>query len=156
MIRLLFALILLLPAAAAATPWDSPLNQRPASAISVYYSPSCGCCKGWIRHLQRHHFKVEAIPSEDMAAVKKRLGVPESLGSCHTAVIGGYLIEGHVPAADILALIQRGDRRIRGISVPQMPTGTPGMEAGDRRDPFDVVAFDQHGNPSLFHRYPHY
>ncbi|MEQ1618480.1 MAG: DUF411 domain-containing protein [Terricaulis sp.] len=90
----------------------------------------------------------------DMAAVKRRLGVPDDLASCHTGEVEGYVIEGHVPAADILRLLADRPRTISGLAVPGMPAGSPGMEAGGRRDAFDVIAFSRSGARSVFVRYP--
>ncbi len=128
------------------TQFDGPLD------IKVYSSPTCGCCEDWLLHLKRHGFNVEDIRTEDMHSVKTRLGLPAKVASCHTAVIDGYLIEGHVPADDIKRLLtERPD--IRGLSVPQMPVGTPGMEMGNRKDPFAVVSFDDEGNIGVFNQY---
>ncbi|MEM7611040.1 MAG: DUF411 domain-containing protein [Pseudomonadota bacterium] len=108
--------------------------------ITVHKSPSCGCCKVWIEHLKLEGFVVEALNSDDMNAVKTERGVPRSLASCHTAVIDGYTVEGHVPADDIKRLVaEKPDAK--GLAVPGMPIGSPGMEIGDRIDPYDVILF---------------
>lgn len=127
------------------------------SDIKVYRSEKCGCCKGWIDHLKKHGFKVEDIVSEDMNAVKQKLGVPENLASCHTAVIDGYVIEGHVPAQDIIRMLAKKPA-IHGLTVPEMPVGTPGMESMDnnQKDAFNVIAFDKQGKYSVFRRYEEY
>lgn len=109
--------------------------------ITVYKSPSCGCCKLWIKHLQDNGFNVLAVDSDDMTTVKDEFGVPRTLRSCHTARVGDYTIEGHVPAKDILELLKSGSDA-DGLSVPGMPVGSPGMEVGDRVDAYDVVQFD--------------
>ncbi len=120
--------------------------------IKVYYSPKCGCCKDWVLHLEKHGFNVDSVKRDDMNTIKARLGLPAKVASCHTAVIEGYLIEGHVPADDIKRLLtERPD--IKGLSVPQMPVGTPGMEMGSRKDPFAVVSFDEQGNIGVFNQY---
>lgn len=96
-------------------------------AITVYKDKNCGCCEGWVDHLRESGFKVKAIDSDDMTAVKKRFGVPETMGSCHTAVVDktGQVIEGHVPAAAINKLLARRD--VKGVAAPGMPTNAPGM-----------------------------
>ena len=120
--------------------------------ITVYRDPGCGCCSAWIKHLERHHFRVIDIKSGEMAAIKQRYKVPDDLSSCHTAVIDGYVFEGHVPADDIKRVLKERPE-ITGLAVPGMPTGTPGMEQGGRKDPFAVIQFDESGNPDTFHEY---
>lgn len=120
--------------------------------IKVYYSPKCGCCKDWLAHLEHHGFNVIGEQRNDMNAIKQQLGLPAKVASCHTAVIDGYLIEGHVPADDIKRLLKQRPQ-IKGLSVPQMPVGTPGMEMGERKDPFAVVSFDEAGNIGVFNQY---
>ncbi len=126
--------------------FDGPLD------IKVYHSPKCGCCKDWVLHLEKHGFNVDDVKTQEMNSVKSRLGLPANVASCHTAVIDGYLIEGHVPADDIKRLLSKRPN-IRGLSVPQMPVGTPGMERGQRKDPFAVVSFDEQGNIGVFNQY---
>jgi hypothetical protein len=123
------------------------------SAITVYRSPSCGCCKAWIDHLKTNGFRVEDIVTADVGAKKDELGLPTQLASCHTAVVDGYVIEGHVPANDIKQLLKQKPA-IAGLAVPGMPAGSPGMEAGGQQDPFDVIAFDRGGKMSTFNHYP--
>jgi len=119
--------------------------------ITVYKSPTCGCCSQWVRHLQDNGFEVEAINRSDMNDVKSKAGVPRQLVSCHTAVIGGYVIEGHVPATDIKRLLkERPD--VTGLTVPGMPMGSPGME-GHRNDRYEVLTFTRTGNTTTFSRY---
>ncbi|MDM8568460.1 DUF411 domain-containing protein [Thiotrichales bacterium HSG1] len=123
--------------------------------ITVYRSPNCGCCGGWIQHLQEHKFNVIDIKTNNMSNLKQKYGITEKLASCHTAIIDGYVIEGHVPAADIKQLLsQKPD--VVGLTVPEMPVGTPGMEMGDRKDPFAVLTFDKDGNTSIFKQYDKY
>ena len=118
--------------------------------ITVYKSPTCGCCSKWVDHLTASGFKVTAHDTSDMAAVRRKLGVPDALTSCHTAVVNGYLIEGHVPAADIQRLL-RDKPKVAGLAVPGMVTGSPGME-GARSDPYNVIAFGE-GKTSVFSRH---
>ena len=120
-------------------------------AITVYKDPSCGCCKNWIEHLLKHGYRVITNDTRDLASVKRTLGVPERLQSCHTAMVGGYLIEGHVPADDIARLLTQRPK-IRGLAVPGMPMGSPGME-GPNRQSFAVLTFDAAGKTQLFARH---
>lgn len=123
-------------------------------AITVYKSPSCGCCGDWAIHLEQHGFQVTPVNLADLSSVKTRLGVPQQLRSCHTAVIGDFVIEGHVPAEDIKTLVAQ--RNGYGLAVPGMPVGSPGMEMGDRKDAFDVIAFDRDGGTSKVKEYRDY
>lgn len=121
--------------------------------LVVYHDPSCGCCTKWITHMQQSGFTVKDVRTTNMDEVKKRLKVPGHLMSCHTAVIGDYVIEGHVPARDVQQLLeQRPD--ILGLSVPGMPVGSPGMEYQGRRQTYNVLLFNQAGDTSTFHHYP--
>lgn len=133
--------------------WDKPTEtmQKPIDIV-VYRSASCGCCGKWLRHLQQHQFNVQDNVTDDMDNIKLKYGVPQDLASCHTAVVNGYVIEGHVPAGDIKALL-KNKPSVAGLSVPGMVTGTPGMEMGDRLDAFDVVSFDKDGKVQIFHSY---
>ena len=110
------------------------------SVMQVYKSASCGCCKDWVTHIEEAGFEVETHNLQDVNSKKQELGLPYQLASCHTAVIDGYVIEGHVPADDIKRLLsERPD--ISGLAVPRMPHGSPGMETG-RKDPYEVISFD--------------
>ncbi len=134
--------------AAAPLPVASAHMHPPRPEITVYKSPTCGCCTKWVEHLRKHGFKVKTHDTEDMDAVKASLGIPADLGSCHTAVVGKYRIEGHVPAADIDRLLAKKPK-IAGLAVPGMPSGSPGMENG-RSDRFDVIAFAPGRKSSVF------
>lgn len=112
-------------------------GQAPVRA-RVFRAPDCGCCGAWVAHLRDHGFAVEVVTTDDMQGVKDRQAVPAPLRSCHTALIDGYVIEGHVPATDISALLAQRPRAA-GLAVPGMPAGSPGMEMGGRRDPYDVI-----------------
>lgn len=121
----------------------------PAKALTVYRSPTCGCCGGWVDHLRGAGFEVAVQMMDDVTPVAARLGVPEQLRSCHTGELAGYFVEGHVPAADIERLLmERPDAR--GIAVPGMPIGSPGMEMGERRDAFQTLLVDRQGAVSVF------
>lgn len=108
--------------------------------IEVWKDPNCGCCKDWVSHLEANGFQVKVNDSGNTAA-RARLGVPEKLGSCHTAQVGGYALEGHVPARDIHQILKERPKAV-GLAVPGMPVGSPGMdgpEYGGRKDPYDVL-----------------
>ena len=117
--------------------------------MTVYKSPSCGCCKSWVTHMQGAGFTVKVIDMDDLTAVKKNAGVPQKLQSCHTALVGAYVIEGHVPA-DLVKKMLNQKPQITGLAVPGMVTGSPGMEMGESKDPYDVIAFDRTGKTSVF------
>jgi hypothetical protein len=124
-----------------------------ASPLTVYKDPSCGCCTKWIEHLQASGLRPTVHDRTDMDALKDGLGVPATLRSCHTAVAGKYVVEGHVPAADIERLIRTAPKGVIGIAVPGMPVGSPGMEMGGRLDRYDVIAFSANGVTSTFARH---
>ncbi|MBE8965148.1 DUF411 domain-containing protein [Nostocales cyanobacterium LEGE 12452] len=119
---------------------------------TVYHSPDCNCCGGWIEHLKTQGFKITDFSTPDIETVKQKYNVPDNLSSCHTAIVNGYVIEGHVPADDIKRLLQEKPNVV-GLSVPQMPVGTPGMEMGDRKDPFSVLSFDRNNSIAVFNQY---
>ncbi|HET9011502.1 MAG TPA: DUF411 domain-containing protein [Gemmatimonadaceae bacterium] len=121
--------------------------------ITVYKDPSCGCCTKWVEHLRAAGFSPAVQDRSDMDELKDSLGVPARLRSCHTAVAGKYVIEGHVPAADIKRLTMRAPKGIVGVAVPDMPAGAPGMEMPGRRDRYDVIAFFANGTTSVFARH---
>ena len=119
-------------------------------AISVLRDPGCGCCLNWVAHLQKAGFKVTVAESPEMEAVKDRRGVPKAARSCHTGVVDGYIIEGHVPAADIQRLLKERPAVV-GLAVPGMPAGSPGMEVSSGVvQPYNVVAFDKTGKTTVF------
>ncbi|MDW8319593.1 MAG: DUF411 domain-containing protein [Anaerolineae bacterium] len=120
--------------------------------VEVYKSPSCECCKHWIRHLEEQGFPVRAINTDEVVRHKYRLGVPPGYGSCHTAEVAGYVIEGHVPAREIKRLLKERPKA-RGLTVPGMPIGSPGMEQGSRRDPYEVLLITPQGDTRVYARY---
>ena len=120
--------------------------------IVVYRSPTCECCGKWIEHLKKNNFNVQEIVTDDVQTIKNKYGVPEAMASCHTAIADGYVIEGHVPANDIMKLL-KSKPKIIGIAVPGMPMGTPGMEMGDRKDAFNVMSFDKENRYEIFSSY---
>lgn len=132
----------------------SPIARAAAvNTIDVYKSPLCGCCEGWVAHLRDNGFTVRVHDVDDTGVHRARLGMPERYGSCHTASIGGYAIEGHVPAADIRRLLATRPKAV-GLAVPGMPVGSPGMEQGPRVDPYQVLLVRADGGASVFARYP--
>lgn len=123
--------------------------------VVVYKSASCGCCSKWADHLRANGLTVETKDVSDVAlgAVKREHGVPPMLSACHTALVGDYVVEGHVPASDVLRLLAEKPR-VTGLAVPEMPIGSPGMEAPGRdAEPYAVLTFDRTGNTTTFSRH---
>ena len=148
--RIKFLLPAVLAAAVALAAFIAATTPAGAEQAVVYKSPTCGCCSAWVDHLREQGFDVEANDVADVAQYKREHGVPYDLGSCHTAVIGGYVIEGHVPAADIRRLLaERPD--IAGLAVPGMPSGSPGMPGPAQS--YAVIAFDRDGNQQVYARH---
>lgn len=133
------AMLVLLPAMAA------------AAEVTVYKSPYCGCCGAWVTHMKDHGHDVKTVEMEDLTAIKKMTGVAESLQSCHTAVVDGYVIEGHVPASDVARLL-REKPKAKGLAVPGMPVGSPGME-GPAPQAYDVLLFQGDGSAAVYARH---
>ena len=133
---------------------SAALAQGPTVFAEVWKSPTCGCCKDWITHLEANGFKVKVHDVGNTAA-RARLKIPAKLGSCHTALVGRYAVEGHVPAADIKRLLKERPDAI-GLAVPGMPHGSPGMDGpayGSRQDPYDVLLIAQDGSTRVFNSY---
>ncbi|HSJ96895.1 MAG TPA: DUF411 domain-containing protein [Myxococcota bacterium] len=125
-------------------------QQRPL--VEVWRSPSCGCCGAWVKHLEENGFATRVHMVEDTASVRRRLGMPERLGSCHTAKVGGYVVEGHVPASDIRRLLA-GRPKALGLAAPGMPAASPGMDVPGS-PPYDVLLVGDGGRTSVFARHP--
>jgi len=121
-----------------------------AEAI-VYKSPACGCCTSWVEHMKANGFTVRVIEQHDIDVIKQRFGVPARLASCHTALVGGYVVEGHVPASAVKRLLQEKPAAL-GVSAPGMPVGSPGM-AGPNPEPFTVQLFDERGSTRVYESY---
>jgi hypothetical protein len=119
-------------------------GQAPLPTVVVHKNAGCGCCGEWEKHLRQAGFRVESHELPDVTPVKRKLGVPAALQSCHTATVGGYVVEGHVPAADIKRLLAQR-LPVRGLAVPGMPVGSPGMEGGPPQ-PYSTIAFDEQGS----------
>lgn len=120
--------------------------------VEVWRDPGCGCCELWVKHLRDNLFVVQVRDLEDLAPLRESLGMPQSLASCHTARIEGYVIEGHVPASEIHRLLRERPKAL-GLAVPEMPRGSPGMEQGGTKDPFDVLLVARDGSTSAFKSY---
>ncbi len=117
-----------------------------AATYTMFKDPNCGCCDHWADHVREGmEAEVTIAQSTDMGVVKDEHGVPAQLRSCHTMIVDGYVIEGHVPAADIERLLAERPDGVRGLAVPGMPVGSPGMEMGDRTQPYQVIAFGDAG-----------
>ncbi len=139
------------PAAESDTAEAAPPLRPAALAMTVHRDPSCGCCMAWAELAQQAGYAVRVVEEADMAVVKARLGVPEALASCHTAVVDGLAIEGHVPLAAVAVLRARRPEGVIGLAVPGMPRGAPGMEMPDGSvDPYQVLAFDRFGRITVF------
>lgn len=132
------------------------LAQSPRAAeIHVYKSPTCGCCNDWIEHLEANGFKVAATNVPDSRFYRARFGMPARLGSCHTGVVAGYVIEGHVPAREIKRLLRERPKAL-GLSVPGMPVGSPGMDGPEYNghvDPYDVLLVQADGRATVYASY---
>jgi hypothetical protein len=132
----------------------SVFDPRSAAAeeVTVYRSPTCGCCGDWVKHMRANGFRVVVKETDDLDPVKRHYQVPGSLASCHTAVVEGYVIEGHVPAVDVQRLLASRPKA-RGLAVPGMPAGSPGMETGGPPDRYSVILFGDDGSQSVFSRH---
>ena len=148
--RLLLALAAT-PAALAAV--HAHANPFKLPTVHVWKSPTCGCCTAWVDHMRKAGFTINVSEVDDTGPTRKRLGMPAKLGSCHTALVGGYVLEGHVPADDVKRLLRTKPTAL-GLSVPGMPVGSPGMEMGPRLDPYDVLLVQRDGSTNVFSRYP--
>ena len=145
--------ILSLACAAAAAASFPALAKASLPLVEVYKNPDCGCCGAWVEHLKAAGFPVKVIETADTGPVRRRHGIPDAFGSCHTGVVAGYALEGHVPAGDVKRLLA-SKPAAAGLSVPGMPVGSPGMEVGSRKDPFQVLLIDKAGRSSVFASYP--
>lgn len=131
----------------------SQLTPSTLPIVDVYKSPTCGCCSKWVDHLRNAGFEVRTTDTRDLTDFKVSHSVPRHVESCHTALVAGYVVEGHVPASDIQRLL-RERPAITGVGVPGMPIGSPGMEVpGTEAQPYDVIAFDENGHTDVFARH---
>lgn len=120
--------------------------------MTVYKSPTCGCCKAWVKHIEKFGFEVRAVDVDDVSPYKSKYGVPSDLASCHTAVVGRYTFEGHVPGDLIERFLKKPGKTDGGLAVAGMPLGSPGMEVPGRKDDYDVVLFMTDGTRRVFAR----
>lgn len=137
-------------AALAALPTFAAATQ---AAVQVFKNPSCGCCGAWAAHMRSAGFVVTVVEVNNAAIERKRLGMPERFASCHTATVGGYILEGHVPAAEVNRLLAANPKAI-GLAAPGMPPASPGMDAPGRRDSYQVLLVDASGQSSVYATYP--
>jgi hypothetical protein len=128
-----------------------PVLAAPPKRMTAYKTPWCGCCGGWIAHMREAGWSVEIVEREDLAPIRARHGIPDRLASCHTAVVGAYAIEGHVPAGDVDRLLSERPAA-RALSAPGMPAGSPGMEAAGR-EPYTTVLILNDGSTRVFGRH---
>ncbi len=119
--------------------------------VQVYKTPTCGCCGKWVQHLKDNGFDVAVQDVPDTSVYRRKFGIPEELRSCHTGIVEGYALEGHIPASDIQRLL-RERKKAKGLAVPGMPVGSPGMES-THRDAYSVLIFDEAGKSSVYKRY---
>jgi hypothetical protein len=130
--------------------WTAAQSAKPQ--MTVYKSATCGCCSKWIEHMQANGFEVKSVDVDDIDKVKRDNGVPQSAASCHTGLVNGYIVEGHVPADAVLKML-KDKPSIAGIAVPGMPMGSPGMEVpSGQKDKYDIVAFDKSGKTSVYQK----
>ena len=134
--------------ASGANPTTLASNNSDLIPIKVYKDPSCGCCKDWVKHLEANGFKVETMDMPDMSMVKQKYGVKPEIQACHTATVGGYVVEGHVPA-DVIKQMLKEKPEIAGVAVPGMPQGSPGMD-GATKERYNVLTFDRAGRTTVY------
>lgn len=130
----------------------SPSASSGQPSIEVWKSPTCNCCSKWVEHLRKGGFNVTVHNESAMNPLKTKLGVPQDLASCHTGMVDGYAIEGHVPVQDIRKLLAERPKAA-GLAVPGMPIGSPGMEQGDRHDSYETLVFTDNGESSVYARH---
>ncbi|MBF22784.1 MAG: CopG family transcriptional regulator [Pusillimonas sp.] len=130
-------------------------NDTDGRAITIYKSPSCGCCQSWVEYLEANGFETKIVNTNNLYEIKQKHNVPREMASCHTALINDLVIEGHVPASDILAYLENPQFNIIGLSVPGMIQGSPGMETG-KKEEYQVIAFSANGQQSVFREYKDY
>ena len=129
------------------------LGGQKAETVSVYKDAACGCCAKWVEHLEQHGFATKTTNVTNIDEVKTKHGVPLQARSCHTGIVAGYVLEGHVPAADVQRLLKERPAGVVGLAVPGMPIGSPGMEVGSRVQPYSVLAFDKQRKTTVFARH---
>ena len=145
-----FTILVVAGAIALAAGSAAVVAQGTRPLVKVYKDPSCGCCAKWVDHLKQAGFTTETTDVADVDAIKNQNRVPQKTRSCHTAVVNGVVLEGHVPAADVQRFLKERPAGMIGLAVPGMPVGSPGMEVGTRVQPYDVLAFDKDGKTQVF------
>jgi hypothetical protein len=145
-------LLSLVAGAAAAVPGQAVFALEPLPQVHVFKSPTCGCCGAWVDHMKAAGFAVTVAEVDDTSVARKKYGLPDRFGSCHTAIVVGYVVEGHVPARDVRRLLAMKPVAI-GLAVPGMPVGSPGMEMGARKDPYQVLLVAKDGRERVFSTY---
>jgi hypothetical protein len=145
------AVLISLGAAAAALSLPAAAKEA-MPPVQVFKDPSCGCCGAWVDHMKAAGFAVNVTEVDDTSVARKKYGLPDRFGSCHTAVVGGYVVEGHVPANDVKKLLAMKPVAV-GLAVPGMPVGSPGMEMGSRKDPYQVLLVAKDGRERVFSTY---
>lgn len=147
------ALLTLIAMPVTATAWTRVARSATGPRVIVHKSESCGCCKLWVEHLEKAGFSVQVINEDNLNPIKERVGVPYGKGSCHTAEVGGYFVEGHVPASDIQRLL-REKPSAKGLTVPGMPLGSPGMEVPTgQTDRYEVLLVAKDGSTSTYSKH---
>ena len=142
--------------AAGLTVWTGCLSVKLSAAepaMTVYKTKTCGCCGKWVEHMRTNGFTVNVKEVESMDETHRQFGVPDKLVSCHTGIIAGYAVEGHVPAAEVRRMLKEKPKA-KGLAVPGMPMGSPGMEQGPRKDTYFVLLFDEKGETKEYQKYP--
>ena len=127
-----------------------PATATSDKVLEVYKSPTCSCCGAWVEHMEANGYTTNVHEQQNLQSIKEKAGILPGTGSCHTAFIDGYAIEGHVPASDVDRLLEERPEG-KGLTVPGMPAGSPGMEMGDRKDAYDVLLFDENGTEVFSH-----
>lgn len=130
--------------------FSSTLFAESLPAVTVYKSKYCGCCGLWVKHMENNGFSVTVIETEALNEIKIKYNLPPELASCHTAIIGNYVVEGHTPASSIKHFLKDTPKDAIGLAVPGMPLGSPGMEQGNMKQPYDVLSFDAKGKTRVF------
>jgi hypothetical protein len=141
--------IRLLSLSAAIGVWSATTAHAESTPLTVYKDPSCGCCEKWVAHMKANGFAPTVTNTSDVAGIKRQHRVPDALASCHTALVGGYVVEGHVPAADVQRLLAQKPKGIVGLTIPGMPSSAPGMDLTPFK-PYTVLAFDAQGKTTVF------
>lgn len=139
------------PVSSSAAETGTETEQQSLSALEVYKDPACGCCRGWVKHMEEAGFTMGVNTSESLAAVKQKLGIEPRYQSCHTAVsASGYFFEGHIPARIIARFLLEKPEAAAGLAVPGMPMGSPGMEMGDFFNPYDIYQINRDGSTEVY------